>query len=145
VLPTVPPTAGQPTYPPPTYPTYPAYPTYTTPPTVTTPPTTAGPSPAPRCGSTPTRAQVLAAVKGRPGVPTADLKVTDGPFCSGTWQFTIVQIAEADANSSDEPLLVVSNGRLATLKVIEAGTDVCSVKVREEAPAGIRVRACGAA
>ena len=129
------------------YPTVaPAYPTTTAPTTpATTSPTTPGSLPAPRCGSGPTKAQVLAVVKGRPGVPAADLKVIDGPFCSGKWQFTIVQIAEADADSPAEPLLVVTTGKPATLRVIEAGTDVCSVKVRTEAPAGIRVWACGAA
>jgi hypothetical protein len=146
-MPTAPPTLGVTTYPTVApYPTNPIYPTTTAPTTpVTTSPTTPAASPAPRCGSGPTKEQVLAVVKGRPGVPAADLKVIDGPFCSKTWQFTIVQIATADANSPAEPLLVVTNGKPATLKVIEAGTDVCSVKVRSEAPAGIRVWACGAA
>lgn len=144
--PTMPPVVPT-TYPPagPVYPTYPAFPTYpaaTTPPTTTSP--TPAPSPAPRCGSGPTKEQVLTAVKGRPGVPAADLKVIDGPFCSGTWQFTVVQIAQADADSA-EPLLVVTKGKPPTIQVIEAGTDVCSVKVRNEAPTGIRVWACGAA
>ncbi|MEU7903895.1 hypothetical protein [Actinoplanes sp. NPDC049118] len=141
-LPTALPTAGIPTYPTAGVPTYP---TATTPPTtITTAPTTSGPSPAPRCANGPSRQQVLTAVKGRPGVPATDLKVIDGPFCSGKWQFTIVQIAEADADTPAEPLLVVTKGSPATLKVIEAGTDVCSVKVRNEAPVGIRVWACGA-
>ncbi|MET8150048.1 hypothetical protein ACIBSW_36135 [Actinoplanes sp. NPDC049668] len=140
-LPTVLPTAGVPTYPTAGVPTYP---TATTLPTITTTPTTVRPTPAPRCVNGPTSQQVLTAVKGRPGVPATELKVIDGPFCAKTWQFTIVQIATADANTPAEPLLVVTKGSPAKIKVIEAGTDVCSVKVRTEAPTGIRVWACGA-
>lgn len=141
-MPTTLPTAGLPTYPTPGLPTYPR-PT-TTPPATTTSPTTPGTSPAARCTSGPTAQQVIAEVKKRPGIPDAELKVIDGPFCSGTWQFSIVEIAAADAEDKYEPLQVVSNGAAASLKVIEAGTDVCSVKVQNEAPPGIRVRACGA-
>jgi hypothetical protein len=147
ILPTMPPntlpTGGVlPTYPTAGLPTYPT--STTTPPPTTTSPTTPGPSPAAKCTSGPTAAQVIAVVKERPGIPEAELKVIDGPFCSGTWQFSIVEIAAADAEDEYEPLQVVSNGTPASLKVIEAGTDVCSLKVQNEAPPGIRVRACGA-
>nr|BFE67034.1 hypothetical protein GCM10020092_003350 [Actinoplanes digitatis] len=141
-LPTALPTAGVPTYPTAGVPTYPT--ATTTPATVTTTPTTVRPSPAPKCVNGPSGQQVLTAVKGRPGVPATELKVIDGPFCAKSWQFTIVQIAEADSDTPAEPLLVVTKGSPATIKVIEAGTDVCSIKVRTEAPTGIRVWACGA-
>jgi len=136
--------AGQPSaiggYPtlPPTIPTYPGVPTITRPAPTTTPP----PSPAPRCTSGPTRAQVLAVIKGRPGIPDDDLAVTEGPFCSRSWQFTIVSIAGAD-DKAVEPLLVVTTGRPSALRVVEAGTDVCTDRVEDDAPPGIRVRACG--
>jgi hypothetical protein len=155
IVPTMPatvPTTGLPAYPtagmPTTYPAYPTYPTYptstTTPPATATSPTRTGPPPAPKCTKGPSAQQVLAAVKNRPGVPTADLKIIAGPYCAGTWQFSTVEIAAADAEDKYEPLQVVSNGKPETLKVIEAGTDVCSVKIQNEAPPGIRVRACGA-
>ena len=120
-------------------------PTTTTPPTRTTSPTTAPTStvsPAPRCRSGPSPAQVLAVLKGMPGIPEKKLAVTAGPFCSGSWQFATVQLA--DAPDKAEELFVVTTGTPTALKVIEAGTDVCSVDVQGKAPAGIRVRACGA-
>ncbi|WP_153040583.1 hypothetical protein [Actinoplanes sp. TFC3] len=153
------PTTGVPatTYPGvnPTYPgvtpttTYPAYTPYTPPATqpTTTPttpvtPTTPGPSTAPRCTSTgPTPKQLIAVVEGTAGIPDDPLKVTKGPFCSGTWQFSIMQIAD---ESADEQLFVVTTGKPEALTLIEAGTDVCSAKVQSDAPPGIRVLACGA-
>ncbi|AGL21640.1 hypothetical protein L083_8130 [Actinoplanes sp. N902-109] len=159
IAPTVPggPTGVVPTYPGvvPTYPgvvpTYPGVvPTTRYPPPVTrttTPPTTPATSPppgAPRCTNGPTAAQVIAAVQGTAGIPDDPLKVIDGPYCSGSWQFSVVEIAEKDAEDSDEELAVVTTGKPATLTLIEAGTDVCSTKVQSDAPTGIRVRACGA-
>ena len=128
-----------------TYPTYPV-------PTVTTRPTTAPttrptpsrstPPPAPRCTGGPTAQQVLDLVKNRPGIPQATLTVTEGPYCAGTWQFTIVGIA-GQSDDDVEPLLVVSTGRPSALSLLEAGTDVCTDRVERDAPPGIRVRACG--
>ncbi|MEV4640295.1 hypothetical protein AB0J80_23405 [Actinoplanes sp. NPDC049548] len=117
-------------------------PTATTRPATTTP-TTVGPSPAPKCTGGPTAAQIIAKVKGTAGIPDRELKVIDGPFCSGTWQFATIEIVARDSEDKYEPLFVVTTGAPATLKLIEAGTDVCSQKVRSDAPAGIRVRACG--
>jgi hypothetical protein len=131
---TPPPIAG----PPPTYPTLP--PAATTRPPATTPPTT-GPKPAARCTSGPTGAQVLAAVAGRPGIPDTQLDVHAGPYCSGSWQFTELELSGKTADQVD-PLLVVTTGKPAALTVVEAGADVCSDQV-QQAPAGIRVRACG--
>jgi hypothetical protein len=124
--------------------TVPYVPPATLPPVVTTRPTTTTPTvtPAPKCRSGPTAAQVLAVLHGLPGIPDKELKVVDGPFCSGTWQFAQVQIADVDPDSAEQ-LFVVTTGKPAALKVLEAGTDVCSVAVQSTAPAGIRVRACG--
>jgi len=111
-------------------------------PTITTRPATPPPTPAKRCTSGPTAAQVLTVIKGRPGMPDQELKVVEGPYCSGSWQFTIVGIAGA-SDEAEESLLVVTTGRPAALKVVEAGTDVCTDRVEDDAPPGIRVRACG--
>lgn len=140
--PTLPP-LGLPTA---TYPTYPTYPTTTTRPTTapTTSPATPGPTPAPKCTSGPSAQQIIAVVKPRPGIPDRELKVIDGPFCAGTWQYAVLEIVATGSEDKYEPLLVVTNGQPAQLKAIEAGTDVCSLKVRNEAPPGVRVRACGA-
>lgn len=136
--------------PPGTLPTLPYVPPATLPP-VTTTPTTTPPtttptstvSPAPRCRSGPTTTQVLAVLKGLPGIPEQELAVAEGPFCSGSWQFATVQIAGEDPKAAEQ-IFVVTTGAPTALKVIEAGTDVCSVEVQTKAPAGIRVRACGA-
>lgn len=140
------PTGG---FPPATLPTVPYVPPATLPQvtTTTTPPSTTRPTstvpPAPRCGSGPSAAQMLAVLEGMSGMPDRELAVAEGPFCSGSWQFAVVQIAGEDPKNA-ERLFVVTTGTPTALKVIEAGTDVCSVDVQSKAPAGIRVRACGA-
>jgi hypothetical protein len=134
------PTTGYPTFP------APALPNATLPVTTlpTTVPTSPPPSPAGRCTSGPTKLQVLAVVKDRPGIPAnQDLQVTEGPYCAKTWQFAIVGIVGQDAEEV-EPLLVVTSGTPSALTLIEAGTDVCTDRVQDDAPPGIRVRACGA-
>ena len=124
----------------------PALPNATLPATTlpTTVPTSPPPSPAGRCTRGPTKLQVLAVVKDRPGIPAnQDLQVDEGPYCAKTWQFTIVGIVGQDAGQV-EPLLVVTSGTPSALTLIEAGTDVCTDRVLDDAPPGIRVRACGA-
>jgi hypothetical protein len=111
-------------------------------PVVPTTPTTTPPPAAPTCTAGPTKAQVVALVKGKPGIPTEPLEVRFGPYCSGTWQFTILGIVGKNPDTA-EPMLVVSSGKPAKLKLVEAGADVCSDKVFADAPPGIRVRACG--
>jgi hypothetical protein len=130
------PGGGVPTLPTAAVPTYPL-PTAATP---TTPPSPT-PSPAGRCTSGPTGQQVLAVIKGNPGIPDKDLVVDEGPYCSGGWQFTEVEIAGQE--DQVDPLLVVTKGRPTALELVEAGADVCSDKVQTGAPPGIRVRACG--
>jgi hypothetical protein len=122
-------------------PTYPAYPAQTT-----TVPTTKSPTPTPshaaKCSGEPTGAQILALIKGKPGIPTATLKVDSGPYCSGTWSFTTVEISGKSADQL-EPLMVVATGKGATLGLVAAGSDVCNGAVQTSAPSGIRVLACG--
>jgi hypothetical protein len=129
------PVATVPYVPPATLPTTTATTTPTTSPTPTV-------KPAGKCTSGPAKVQVLAVLKGLPGIPAEELVVAEGPFCSGSWQFAAVQIAGEDPDDAEQ-LFVVTTGKPATLKVIEAGTDVCSTEVQTRAPAGIRVRACG--
>ena len=120
-------------------PTYPA----ATLPAVTPPTTSPAPSPAPSCAHGPTAAQVIAVVRTRPGIPTGPrLDAKQGPFCAGTWQFTVLGEAGKTLDQVD-PLLVVTTGRPAALTVVEAGADVCSSHVESAAPTGIRVLACG--
>ncbi len=137
------PTWTPPTWVPPTY----TYPTVV--PTTTTPaeaPLTKSPTPTPahaaKCSGQPTGAQILALIKGKPGIPSKTLKVQSGPFCADTWTFTTVELAGSDADDQ-EPLNVVSSGKGSTLTLIAAGSDVCNSQVQSSAPAGIRVLACG--
>ena len=115
--------------------------------TATTPPATTRPtpavSPAPRCPAGPTAAQLVAAVQNTPGIPDEPLTVTGGPFCAGTWQFSTMEIGSAATRDRNERLSVVTKGAPAALQLLEAGSDVCSKLVSDEAPPGIRVRACG--
>jgi hypothetical protein len=127
------PTAGYPTYAPPTYPA-----------PTTSPPRPTGPPPAPKCTSGPTAAQVLAVVKAAGSFPSgAKPEVKQGPFCAGTWQFTVIGEVGKTLDQVD-PLLAVTTGKPASLKVEETGADVCSDHVQSAAPPGIRVLACGA-
>ena len=146
-LPTTLPTAVLPpvTLPPATVPTLPYTPPAATTPTPTTttsrPP---GPPPAPRCTAGPSAAQVVGVVEGTAGIPDRELKVVQGPFCAGTWQFSAIEIVARPSEEKFEPLFVVTTGTPAALQLVEAGTDVCSGRVQNDAPTGIRVRACGA-
>lgn len=132
---------------PPTY-TYPTgtYPTGTTTTTPTEAPLTKSPTPTParaaKCGSQPTGAQILALIKGKPGIPNKTLQVRDGPFCADTWSFTTVKLA-GTGSDEQEPLSVVTSGTGSALTLITAGSDVCNAQVQSSAPAGIRVLACG--
>jgi hypothetical protein len=121
----------------------PTYPTRaTTRPTPSPSPTRSTPPPAPVCRSGPSKQQVLDVIKGKPGIPTRPLEVRFGPYCAGSWQLAIVGIVGETADEEEE-LLVVTSGRPAALTLVEAGTDVCTDRVEDDAPAGIRVRACG--
>ena len=149
------PTAGIPTggYPPggmptglPGYPIIPTLPTTRTS-TPTPTPTRSLPPAAPACTSGPTKAQMLAAVRGTEGLPpNKSFEVRLGPYCAGSgagsWQLAILGIVGEDADEAEE-LLMVTTGRPASLTLIAAGTDVCTDRVEDDAPVGIRVRACG--
>ncbi|SNT46282.1 hypothetical protein SAMN05421812_106366 [Asanoa hainanensis] len=95
-------------------------------------------SPAVSCGGRPSAAQVITLLKRRGMLPSSYRgKVTVGPMCAGTWQWSVL-------DTSNGPLQAVSEIRNNTLRLITAGTDVCSIEVRAGAPAGIRSAACDA-
>ena len=131
------PTGGPPGYPVPVYPTAP-----TTTATPSPSPTRSTPPPAPVCRGGPTKAQVLNVIKGKPGIPDEPLEVRFGPYCAGSWQLAIVGLVGETADEAEQ-LLVVTTGRPTSLQLVAAGTDVCTDRVEDDAPAGIRVRACG--
>jgi hypothetical protein len=81
------------------------------------------------CHGQPTVQQVGALVKSilKNVTPTA----AKGPLCSGTWQYTVLTVPDA------EPLQVVSKGPPTSLVLVTAGTNVCTAAVRGAAPPGI--------
>ncbi|MEV0715754.1 hypothetical protein [Asanoa sp. NPDC050611] len=95
-------------------------------------------SPAVACGGRPSAAQIVTLLKRRGLLPSSyQRRVTVGPLCAGTWQWTVL-------DTSNGPLQAVSEITDNTLRLITAGTDVCSIEVRAGAPAGIRAAACDA-
>lgn len=83
------------------------------------------------CGTRTTASQVISLVKRKTSIePNEAIK---GPLCAGNWQYTILDVP------GHEPVQVVTRG---SLDLVVVGTQVCSVEVRVEAPAGIRTLAC---
>ena len=69
---------------------------------------------------------------------TTTVSARVGPLCAGTWQYTVLAVPQR------EPLQVVSQGPPTALVLVTAGTDVCTDRVRTQAPAGIVTAAhCG--
>ena len=97
-------------------------------------PTTTGPDDrvAVSCAGRPTAARVIALVRSN-GMLTGNAPVTVqvGPLCAGSWQYTVL------TGTGREPLQVVSRGTPEALQLVAAGTDICSVQVRGQAPPGI--------
>ncbi|WP_341721466.1 hypothetical protein QQG74_31185 [Micromonospora sp. FIMYZ51] len=121
-------------------------------PTPSTPPPTAGapvtitPSPtadpglvAVACPNEPTQQRIVDLVRGRGGLLPRDarVRVRTGPLCAAGWQFTALEV------TGYEPLQVVTRDQAGKLRLVTAGTDVCSVEVRVTSPPGIRTLACG--
>ena len=91
------------------------------------------------CRGNPTGEQMITLLRRSAGLPSGvAMKVAIGPRCAGTWQYAVIEV------SGHEPLQVVSNGRPTSLALVTAGTDVCSIPVRTQAPPGIRALACDA-
>jgi hypothetical protein len=88
------------------------------------------------CGGRPSGTQVIRLLR-REGVVPGGVRTTvdTGPLCAGTWHYTVVTVP------GREPLAVVSRGRPSSLRLVTAGTNVCSIPVRTEAPTGIRIAA----
>jgi hypothetical protein len=100
------------------------------------PPSSAGPhfpeGYAVSCAGQPGAAQVTAVLKARGLLASTEVATPQtGPLCAGTWQYTVLTV------TGREPLQVVTKGAPSALVLVTAGTDVCSVTVRTEAPAGI--------
>lgn len=98
-------------------------------------PTDAGP--AVDCAGRPSGRQIVALLRRADILPAGvAATVRTPPLCAGTWQFTVIEVA------GHEPLQVVTEGDPTRLRLVTAGTDVCTVQVRAAAPAGVRSLAC---
>jgi hypothetical protein len=85
------------------------------------------------CAGRPSADQVIAVVRRQPSLlPSgASVTVTNGPLCSGTWQYTVLTVTDR------EPLQVVTRGAPLSLTFVTAGTDVCTIDVRTGAPVAL--------
>jgi hypothetical protein len=85
------------------------------------------------CLGNPSGEQVVATLRAKTKLlpKTGTIAVTTGPLCSGTWQYTIIQPPGKDA------LVVVTKGTAAALQIVTAGSDVCTITVRTQAPPGL--------
>jgi hypothetical protein len=85
------------------------------------------------CLGKPSGEQIIATVRSKTRLlpRTGTISVTTGPLCSGTWQYTILLAPNKD------PLLVVTKGAPTALSIVTAGSDVCTIGVRTQAPAGL--------
>lgn len=120
----------------------PVSPGTTLPPGFTPPPTTppsVDPAPtfgedlAVACNGRPDASVVISLVRRSGALPSGggQARASTGPLCAGTWQYTVLTVP------GKEPLQVVSTGAPGALKLVTAGTDVCTVDVKAGAPAGI--------
>ncbi|HET8661006.1 MAG TPA: hypothetical protein VFM55_18670 [Micromonosporaceae bacterium] len=94
------------------------------------------------CAGRPAAEQVVALLRGTTGLLPAGAAVTVSmaPQCSGGWQYTVVSVPDR------EPLQVVTRGPPNALQLVTAGTNVCTIEVRTQAPRGIlTLIECGAA
>lgn len=85
------------------------------------------------CAGRPGAEQVLALLRRTAGLLPSGVTVTVlmAPQCAGTWQYTVVSVPDR------EPLQVVTRGVPTALQLVTAGTNVCTIEVRTQAPRGI--------
>ncbi|MEE6258370.1 hypothetical protein [Plantactinospora sonchi] len=108
----------------------------TPPPTPTTTPSGNG-AIAVDCGGQPSRDQVVALLRRVDLLPrSARVTFRNAPVCAADWQYSVIEVPGRDL------LQVVTTGPADKLKLVTAGNDVCNIRVRVEAPAGIRTVAC---
>ncbi|MEU5942955.1 hypothetical protein ABZ807_28165 [Micromonospora sp. NPDC047548] len=110
-----------------------------------TPPPDIAPTPSPTpglvavaCAGRPSADRVVDLLRGRVLPRDVSVKATAGPLCAADWQYTVFAVA------GHEELQVVTRTESAALRLVTAGTDVCSIEVRTVAPPGIRTLACDA-
>ncbi|MFI0792117.1 hypothetical protein ACH4OY_05345 [Micromonospora rubida] len=124
----------------PTTPATPAVPPVPVSPPAVPSPTAGSDLVATACREGPSGDRVITLLQGSADVlPRAvGVQVGTGPLCAGDWQYTVLRV------TGHEELQVVTRGWPGTLKLVTAGTDVCTIEVRVAGPIGIRTLACDA-
>ncbi|MBV1852149.1 hypothetical protein [Catellatospora tritici] len=89
------------------------------------------------CQGRPSADQVISTLRHTTSIlpGSGTVTVVTQPMCAGTWQYTVLSV------TGREPLQVVTKGAPGKLTVVTAGTDICTIEVRNFAPAGIRLTA----
>ncbi|MEU1605638.1 hypothetical protein ABZ428_20320 [Micromonospora matsumotoense] len=132
-------------------PVAPPTPAVTVPPTMppTLPPLTptlpsTPPPPAPTaavatdCAGRPTANRVIGLLRSDVLPGNVSVRAVEGPLCADGWQYTVLAV------SGHEELQAVSREGQGALRLVTAGTDVCSIEVKAVAPPAIRTLACDA-
>ncbi|WP_371687285.1 hypothetical protein [Micromonospora sp. KC723] len=88
------------------------------------------------CLGRPSADRVVRLLRGRVLPRSVAVRATTGPLCADGWQYTVLAV------TGHEELQAVSRGEPAALRLVTAGTDVCSIEVRATAPPAIRTLAC---
>jgi len=89
------------------------------------------------CAGRPSREQIIALLRRTNVLPrSARTTFRTGPLCAAGWQYSVIEVPDRDL------LQVVSTGSPTSLRLVTAGNNVCTIRVRVEAPAGIRTLAC---
>jgi hypothetical protein len=105
-----------------------------------TPPSGASPTPFPEytavdCAGRPGKDQVIALVRRETDINPGD--ALTAPLCAGTWQYTVLAVPGRD------PVQVLTRTTPGGLALVAIGTDVCSLDIQHQAPAGIyRAASC---
>ena len=85
------------------------------------------------CAGRPGADQVIAVLWSAKVLPSrAPATTTIGPLCSGDWQYTALDVPGTGL------LQVLTRGASGALRLVTAGTDVCTATVRAQAPPGIK-------
>ncbi|MFI9640444.1 hypothetical protein ACIG87_10300 [Micromonospora sp. NPDC051925] len=134
-----------------TAPIAPPTPTVAVPPTMPTtlpviptlPPTSVLPTPTAAvvtvpCAGRPSADRVIGLLRGDVLPRNVSVRAVEGPLCADDWQYTVLAV------SGHEELQAVSRGEPGALRLVTAGTDVCSIEVKAIAPPAIRTLACDA-
>ncbi|TDC38418.1 hypothetical protein [Micromonospora sp. KC213] len=104
-----------------------------------TPGAPAGSTPAPAaapCRGRPPADRVIRLLRGHVLPRDVAVRATKGPLCADGWQYTVLAV------TGYEELQAVTRGEPTALRLVTAGTDVCSIEVRATAPPAIRTLAC---